>query len=330
MYYNAIMSIALLTAEEAAAQLKIKKYTVYELIKRGELPSSRVGKQVCISQSDLDAYLESGKVNARPAGGFGERSGAVSEGPLRAEPSYVIGPAGAVPAAAQTIISGQDSCIDLLTARISAAGDPVLRSYMGCYNALIALYNGRITMAGVHLWDRESGVYNYPFIRRLVPGVPLGVLRLAGRMQGFYVREGNPLKVRHWTDLARQDLTMINRERGCGTRILLDQKLAELGINTRMIRGYSRESTSHMACASIVARGGADLGIGCERGADHIPGLEFIPLQSECYDLVFPLSSRKIIAVEEVCSYVASGEFRRELEMLGGYDTSETGRYLEL
>jgi putative molybdopterin biosynthesis protein len=328
------MSVVLLTAEEAAAQLKIKKYTVYELIKRGELPSSRVGKQVRISQSDLNAYLESGKV--RPAGGSGERSGLASgaasgvEGPLRAEPSYVIGPAGAVSAATQTIISGQDSCIDLLTARISAAGDPVLRSYMGCYNALIALYHGRITMAGAHLWDRESGVYNYPFIRRLVPGVPVGVLRLAGRMQGFYVREGNPLKVRHWADLARQDLTMINRERGCGTRILLDQKLAELGVNTRMIRGYGRESTSHMACASIVARGGADLGIGCERGAEHIPGLEFIPLQSECYDLVFPLSSRNVLAVEEVCSYVASGEFRRELEMLGGYDTSETGRYLEL
>jgi putative molybdopterin biosynthesis protein len=122
---------------------------------------------------------------------------------------------------------------------------------------------------------------------------------------------------------------MINRERGCGTRILLDQKLAKLGIQGQDIRGYSRESTSHLACASTVGRGGADLGCGCERGAENIAGIEFIPVQLEWYDFVFRLADKDSPAVRSILSFVSSTEFRQDLEMMGGYDLSQTGHYEE-
>jgi putative molybdopterin biosynthesis protein len=327
---------SLLTAEDVARQLRIKKYTVYELIKRGELPSSRVGKQVRVSQEDINRYLRAGKT-----GPFAEEENFPP--PRRGEPEKEDGllrgtlqPGGAAsgvrqePAEAPIILSGQDLCLDLLVSRLSTLGlGPVFRSYTGCYNSLIALYNGSVTMAAAHLWDGETGAYNYPFIRHLLPGLPVGVFRLAGRKQGFYVKKGNPLKIQDWEDLARPGITMINRERGCGTRILLDQKLKLLGIRTENIRGYSRESTSHMACASNVARGGADLGCGCERGAENIAGADFIPLQLEWYDLVFRLQNRNTPAVKALIAYISEDEFRQDLALMGGYDLSQTGSYAE-
>ncbi|MDR2258934.1 MAG: helix-turn-helix transcriptional regulator [Treponema sp.] len=329
------MEPPLLTAEDVARQLRIKKYTVYELIKRGELPSSRVGKRVRVSQEDIDRYLR-----ARKTGSFQEgenfpalrrgEAGETGDGVQRGAPQPGSAASGK-PAEAPIILSGQDLCLDLLVSRLSALGlGPVLRSYTGCYNSLIAFYNGAVTMAAAHLWDGETETYNYPFIRRLLPGLPVGVFRLAGRFQGFYVKKGNPLKIRDWKDLARPEIAMINRERGCGTRILLDQKLKLLEIQAETIRGYGRESTSHMACASIVAKGGADLGCGCERGAENIAGIDFIPLQLEWYDLVFRLRDRDSPAVKTLTAYISGTEFKQDLALMGGYDLSQTGNYVEL
>jgi putative molybdopterin biosynthesis protein len=312
------MEPTLLTADDVAKQLRIKKYTVYELIKRGELPSSKVGKQVRVSQADIERYLESRKTGGlsrqpSPSGAFEAFEAAERETP----------PGRAV------ILCGQDACLELFLNRIAQTGQPALRSFMGCYNGLYSLYHGRVTMAAAHLWDGETDTYNYPFIRRLLPGLPAGVLRLAGRTQGLYVKKGNPLGIRDWRDLAQPELTMINRERGCGTRILLDQKLAKLGIDGAGIRGYGRESSSHMACAGIVAKGGADLGCGCQRGAESIPGVQFIPQQLEWYDFVFRLADRKLPEVQAILDYANSPDFRQDLELMGGYDLSQTGRYEE-
>ena len=336
------MESTLLTAEDVARQLRIKKYTVYELIKRGELPSSKVGKQVRISQTDIDCYLRATKSGPalsaphsadaaggeEPVPGIPARYGveAPGENPLHfaASPGFPEASPGTV------IISGQDVCLDLFLTKIAEAGEyTVLRSYMGCYNGLYALYHGRVSMAAAHLWDGETDTYNYPFIRRLLPGLPVGVLRLAGRRQGLYVRKGNPLNIRDWKDFARKDIGMINREKGCGTRILLDQKLAGLGIRGQDIRGYGREMVSHLACAGEVARGGADAGCGCERWAENIAGIEFIPLQLEWYDFVFRLADKDTPAVRSVLSFASSPEFRQNLEMMGGYDLSQTGHYEE-
>jgi putative molybdopterin biosynthesis protein len=184
-------------------------------------------------------------------------------------------------------------------------------------------------MAASHLWDAATDTYNYPFIRHLLPGLPGGVLRLVGRMQGFYVKKGNPLNIQSWEDLIKPGITMINREKGCGTRILLDQKLADLRIDPQGIRGYTRESGSHLVCAGIVAKGGADLGCGCERGAESIHDIEFIPLQLEWYDFIFRLSDKNTSTVKSIVNYVGSPEFKQDIEILGGYDTSQTGRYEE-
>jgi putative molybdopterin biosynthesis protein len=342
------MESTLLTADDVAKQLRIKKYTVYELIKRGELPSSKVGKQVRISQGDVDFYLQASKSGPAhlvhpPRTGAGDENhvGEVSvpyAGNSEGQADRGVSPPAFAPPKGgfsetlprTVIICGQDVCLDLLLAKIVETGkDTVLRSHMGCYNGLYSLYHGKVTMAASHLWDGETDTYNYPFIRRLLPGMPVGVLRLAGRRQGFYVKKGNPLNILDWKDFARKDIVMINREKGCGTRILLDQKLAGLGINGQDVRGYGQELASHLACAGAVARGGADVGCGCERWAENIAGIEFIPLQLEWYDLVFRLADKNTPSLQAVLSFVASAEFRQNLETMGDYDFSRTGHYTE-
>ncbi|MDR0562907.1 MAG: substrate-binding domain-containing protein [Spirochaetaceae bacterium] len=220
--------------------------------------------------------------------------------------------------------------LELLVGRVAESRNiHILRSYMGSYNGLYAFYNGRVSMTAVHLWDGETNTYNYPFIRRLLPGIPTGAVRLAGRNQGFYVKKGNPLHIKDWKDFARPEITMINRERGCGTRILLDQKLKLLGVDIAGIRGYTQECTSHLTCAGIVAKGGADIACGCEQAAEEIPGIDFIPIQLEWYDLIFRLEDRNTPVMQEILSYISSDGFKQDLEIMGKYDVSQTGRYEE-
>jgi len=307
------MELTLLTANDVAKELRIKKYTVYELIKRGELPSSRVGKQLRVSRQDIERYLRGSRTG--PGGG-----------PLPPDAVPLgLPPMASLPALGVAVISGQDRCVDLLAARAEGAGERTLRSCAGCHDSLIALYHGKVTMAASHLWDAATGEYNGPFIQRLLPGVPAGALRLAGRMQGLYVRKGNPLGICGWEDFARNGLRMINRERGSGTRALLDQKLRLLGIDTERILGYDREASHHVACAGAVARGDADVGCGCEAAAQSISAVDFVPLQLEWYDLVFPLSARLVPAVRIILDYVQSGDFKRDLETIGSYEVSQTG-----
>lgn len=133
------------------------------------------------------------------------------------------------------MLCGQDSCLNIIANHISQlpGAVPMLRSYAGSYNSLNQLYQGKADIATSHLWDEESGSYNFPFISRLVPGVPVTVVRLLGRNMGIYVKSGNPKGITGIESLTGGRVSMVNREKGSGTRILLDEKLKALGIDRR-------------------------------------------------------------------------------------------------
>ena len=194
---------------------------------------------------------------------------------------------------------------------------PVLRSYAGSYNSLHQLYQGTADIATSHLWDEETGTYNFPFITRLLPGMPVMVIRLLGRKMGIYTGRGNPRKINGIGSLASGTVRMINREKGSGTRILLDQKLKTLGIDRRLIPGYEREYSNHLSIAGAVARGEADFGMGAESAARQVDGVEFIPIQTEWYDLVFPRERREEPTFRLLTEYLTGPEFREEIAAAG-------------
>ena len=301
----------LLTVQEVADILKIRKNTVYELIKRGELPTIKIGKQFRIADRDVDRYLKASEIHT----GSRQQGETVVIEPSEQNSDKIV-------------LCGQDISLDIIANHISAQpGLPsLLRSHAGSYNSLYALYQGKSQIATAHLWDESTGEYNYAYITRLVPGTPVTVIRLLGRMQGFYIPKGNPKSINAWEDLSRDDLTIAVREKGSGTRILLDEKLKAMSIDKGGLNGYSREYTSHLSVAAAVARGDADFGLGSAHGCQQVGGLEFIPLHKEWYDMVFLTEKEDTKPYKAIVDFVTSEQFLQELKSIGGYDLSETGR----
>lgn len=189
---------------------------------------------------------------------------------------------------------------------------------VGSLDALIALRQGVCQMAGCHLLDVESGTYNLPFIRHLFPGKPMRIVHLARRLQGMIVPPGNPLGIREFADIARPEVSFINRQPGSGTRIWLDHKLRAASIPSGQIPGYTREVGTHHQVALAVANGEANLGIGLFAAALEY-SMGFIPLFEEAYDLVLSVELADSNQLAPMWDLMNTAEFRMAVQILGGY-----------
>jgi len=224
------------------------------------------------------------------------------------------------------IIGSHDLTIDLLATELKKI-NPFLNissSNVGSLGGLMALKKGKAHLAGSHLFDPETGIYNLTYIDRYLKDVPVKVVNLVIRHQGLIIPKGNPKDIKGIEDLTRPDITIVNRQRGAGTRILLDYKLKSLGINPTEIKGYDHEEFSHMAVAVDVLSGRADVGLGIYAAARAL-GLDFIPIATEEYDLVIPERFWKTEKVQTIYKIINSERFKQAVEKMGGYDTSKTG-----
>ncbi len=201
---------------------------------------------------------------------------------------------------------------------------------MGSMAALQALQRGEVHVAGMHLFDPVTGESNMPFLRRSLKGSGYDVVTFATWEEGFLVRRGNPKSIRTAADLAEPLVALVNREAGSGARLLLDQRLRAAEVQPGQVQGYDRIVSSHFEVARAISERQADVGIGI-RSAAQLFDLDFIPLQAARYDLVVPkpyLKSHPTLA--HLFEALVSHSFRNEIEALGGYDTSETGKVREL
>ncbi|MFA6508400.1 MAG: helix-turn-helix transcriptional regulator [Treponemataceae bacterium] len=316
-----------LTPLDVAAMLRIAKNTVYELVKRGELRSYRVGKKFRFDRADIETYKRSMRGDSEADTEFQREAGPLPAQFVSSEPYSVPNRDAGPSYSTGFVLCGQDIILDTLAQRLEAHpfGCRAFRSYLGSYNGLYELYMGSIQAASAHLWDGDTGEYNIPFLRRLLPGIPIVVVRLASRKIGFYVPKGNPKKLRNWEDLFRKDLSMVNRERGSGVRVLIDERLRLMGIPGASIPGYDRECSTHLAVASLIARRAADFAVGNEKTSQQIADIDFVPLQEEKYDLVFRAEDADRPLYKALVEIACSADFREELEGFGGYGTGETG-----
>ncbi len=197
---------------------------------------------------------------------------------------------------------------------------------MGSAAAVEAVKAGEVHVAGLHVVDAKSGESNLPFLRKHLQEDSFTVVTFATWEQGWIVGNGNPKGIRDVGDLVRKDVRLVNRESGAGARMLLDRKLTEAGIKTAQVKGYEQAALSHFEVARLIAEGRADVGVGV-RSAAMVLGLDFIPLQVERYDLVIPTKLlRANRGLEQLLDTIVSRPFRTEIEALGGYDTSQTGK----
>jgi putative molybdopterin biosynthesis protein len=234
---------------------------------------------------------------------------------------------------ARTIVAigSHDLVLDLAASALRA-DDPLVTlasSNVGSLGGLVALRDGLCHIAGSHLLDPASGEYTLPYVDRVFgsSAPDVAVVRLVHREQGLMVAPGNPLRLSGIEDLTRPRLRYVNRQRGAGTRVLLDHRLAELGIPPDAISGYAREEPTHLAVAAAIAAGRGDAGLGITAAARAF-GLDLVPVTWEPYDLVVTPGALGSPLLEPLWALLQSDRFQAAVTGLGGYSAKEMGRRL--
>ncbi|MBD8521664.1 helix-turn-helix transcriptional regulator [Lysinibacillus fusiformis] len=295
------------TIEEVAQLLKVSKLTVYDLVKKGDLPVFRVGRQMRVDRADLLDYIQKRK------------TGNAASKPVVASQTKKL---------PKIIISGQDVVLDVLAKYMEKRqSSKVLRSHEGSFNGLMAMYNGECDIASLHMFDGDTGDYNTPYVKKIFVSHAFVLINVVSRRAGFYVQQGNPLQLESFKDFKTKSCTLINREKGSGARTLLDEQLRIHHIAPSMIDGYDKEEMSHLDVASAVANRRADVGIGVEKIAKLV-NVDFIPVIRERYDIVLLKTPDNQQLIDTVKEILTSADFQSEVTALGDYDVSLMGQVI--
>ncbi len=223
------------------------------------------------------------------------------------------------------VLAGCDPATGLLARMVEKiTGIEVVCAGASSKLALTWLVEGKVHIAGSHLKDAKTGEFNLPFIRKQFPHDEFSVVTFARWEEGLVVSPGNPKGVRTIADLAKKSVRFVNRESGSGSRGLLEELLEKAGIPAQKVLGYGRIAYGHLAAAYCVMAGDADVCL-ATRSAAQAFGLDFVPLNSERYDLVMRKRTADLPAVKSFLDVLQRSSLRRKLEVLAGYDTSETG-----
>ncbi|MEH7440788.1 helix-turn-helix transcriptional regulator [Bacillus sp. JJ1122] len=294
------------TPDEIASMLKISKYTVYEMIKRGDLVAFKVGNKMRIEESEFTRFKES----------------MTAPNKRQTDPQNTV---------QQTIqlAGSHDFLVEHLVKYTASEGTglSITPSYIGSLEGLMMLYRGSADIAAIHLLDPVSQQYNLPFIRQLFVHEPITVMRLASREQGLIVAKGNPKKISGIKDLTRKDVTIVNRQKGAGTRFLLDSFLAEENLQPSDVKGYDDEEWNHLGAAAHISRGTADAAFGIKCAASQL-GLDFIPLTKEQFDLVFRWTPDNKKALQHLIDLIHFTNFKESIFELDGYGAEDLGKII--
>jgi putative molybdopterin biosynthesis protein len=224
-------------------------------------------------------------------------------------------------------IGSHDMTLDLLAQFLAEHDRRFASANVGSQGGLIALRRGEAHLAGSHLLNPETGEYNISYIRQYMPNIPVKVIALVGRDQGLMVRRGNPKGIKSLGDLTSRSVQFVNRQRGAGTRVLLDYHLNLMGMSSEDILGYTQEEYTHLGVAAAVASGRADCGLGIAAAAQALD-LDFVPLFQERYDLVIPKEHAESNLLAPLFELIAGRDFRNSVSKLTGYDISVMGKII--
>jgi len=285
-----------MTVKEVARYLSLNEKKIYALIKREDIPCTKVTGKWMFPKRHIDRWLEE---NMQGSGRFDSIS----------------------------VKGSHDPALDLLASEVHERFPrlTVLSAHVGSLEGLAAIGRGGAHMSGVHLFDPETNEYNITFIRRYVQALKPIVIHFLDREQGLIVQKGNPLGICGFEDLAKRDVRFINRQKGSGTRLLLDHHLGRLGIDSGAVVGYGDCVSTHTEVAAAVRRGRAGAGLGVRAAA---AGLDFVPVTKERYDFVVRKEYFYTEPLQKCMDVMRSRRFRDRVKQMGGYDITDTGAVL--
>jgi excisionase family DNA binding protein len=301
------MSKEMMNTKEVAQYLGIHEKQVYALIKSKRIPSTRVTGKWVFPKKLIDEWIES---NAKTGLEQAKQKSRRIEGALLASGS-------------------NDPILDMLQTYLkkSHPGFYIFSANTGSTDGLKALNMGYTDIAWSHLLDPKTGEYNIPFLSTYLPNIKPVVVNLFYRDLGFVTAPKNPLAIRGFEDLARKETRFINRQKGSGTRVLLDYNLKRLRIPFSGIRGYEKEVYTHFEVGLSVRSKEADVGI-ATIAVSKLLGLSFIPITQESFDMILNQSTFFEKGVQAFIEILNSKEFRNSVERLGNYDFTRSGKIL--
>ena len=302
-----------LSTQEVADILHVSKSTVYDLIRKGEIHSYKIGRKVRFTQDDVDAYIarsrhEHSTMQVKTV----DTHSTLLTPDESPEPTLIL--------------AGQDVILDILANFLQDAGVNAARTYLSSFEGLLSLYQQKIHVTACHLYDGEA--CNTSFVHSLMPGVPAVLINLSYRKQGFYVQKGNPKNIHGWQDLGRENITVLNRRPGSSARILMDIHLKKQGIPASKVKGYDKIMKSHLTMAAAIAAGEADLAIGTERISRQMENIDFIPLLEERFDLVIRKELLDTEPLQKLLEILNHPAFRKEVSRFSGTDYRDMGKII--
>ncbi|MDD2481052.1 MAG: molybdopterin biosynthesis protein, partial [Lutispora sp.] len=200
-------------------------------------------------------------------------------------------------------------------------------AHVGSMGGIMAIRRGEAHIAPIHLLDEKTGIYNIEYIKKYLSNIDMALIKGVKRVQGIMTKKNNPKSIKGIEDLMREDIGFVNRQKGAGTRILVDYLLKKSNLDAEKIRGYEREMTTHMAVAAAIASGTADMGVGVYSAAKAM-NLDFIPIGEEDYDFAIPRAFLGEDMIELFIEVIMSQEFKNYLQSMGGYGTENTGEII--
>lgn len=222
------------------------------------------------------------------------------------------------------LIGSHDLILDLISDLM-----PLSSGHVGSLGGIMSMKRAECHISPIHLIDEETGEYNISYVKKYFPANTMVIIKGVKRLQGLMVPEGNPKNIQGFPDLMREDVSYVNRQRGSGTRMLLDYELKKLQLDSDAMIGYNREMTTHMTVAVTVKSGGADTGLGVFSSA-HAMMLDFIPVGYEEYDFLVPKEYLKDSRVIRFIEILKSTNFKDKLSLIGGYELDNPGEVLEV
>jgi len=301
------MSEEMMNTKGVAKYLGIHEKQVYALIKSKKIPSTRVTGKWVFPKKLIDEWIES---NAKTGLEQARQKSRRIEGALLASGS-------------------NDPILDMLQTDMKKSYPEfyIFSANTGSTEGLKALDMGYTDIAWSHLYDPKTGEYNVPFLPNHLPHVKPVVVNLFHRGLGFVTLCGNPLRIKGFQDLTKKGVRFLNRQKGSGTRLLIDQRLKDLGISSSKIGGYSNEVNTHLEVGLSILGKTTDVGIATMATSKFL-GLDFIPITKERFDMILSRETFFNKGVQALIKLIHSEEFRQKIEKIGGYDLKDSGRVI--
>lgn len=299
------------------------KYQEFVRVRMGEVGGKLTASPLSRGAGVVSSFMKADGILEVPQGTEGYEAGEEVQVRLLSTPEKLQN--------TLVVIGSHDPLLDEVADMMHRADPTVFMSssHVGSMGGIMAIRRGEAHAGGCHLLDTETGVYNLSFLKKYFPNGGIRLVRCVGRQQGLMLAKGNPLDIKGFADIAKNGVRYVNRQKGSGTRVLMDYLCEQYAVNVGDIYGYEREELTHTSVAAQIANGSADAGMGIYSAA-QLYDLDFLPICIEEYDLIIPDHAWETPVVQQLIATLKSPAFREKMLAMGGYTVDHPGEIIPL